>query len=178
MNQKVNEILQRVKSGDECAQNESLLQISLILEMNTYCLEISDRINQYGNLLARDLLLIHLNKDEQKEIIDYLRELAINSNSLIGKVLWPIGKAIPSIGIESLLVLIQKYSNRLDNSESYQALISLDNFLLFDDEGILNIDIKNHLQERDVTPFLLSKILSDDPRLAMLAKRILEELNL
>jgi hypothetical protein len=178
MNQTVNDILQRVKSGDECVQSESLLQISLILEINTYCLEISDRINQYGNLLTRDLLLINLNKDEQNEVINYLKELALSSDDFIGKFLWLIGKAIPSIGIEPLLILIQRYSNKLDDYESYQALISLDNFLLFDDEGILNEDIKNHLQQRDITPFLLSKSLSDDPRLAMLAKRILEELNL
>jgi hypothetical protein len=178
MNQAIRAILQSIKSENEQVQNEGLLQICLILEMNTYHLGASDRLSQYDNLLPRDLLLINLDKNDQYEIIDYLRELALSSDGLIGKVLWPMGKAIPSVGIESLLILIQKYSNKLDDDKSYQALISLENFLLFDDEGILSADIKNHLQQREITAFLLSKSLSDDPRLAEIAKRILEKVNL
>ena len=167
-------VLEKIEAEEDQIDRESIFQIAMLLEKsNTITNET------YISLLPPELLSVTLNDREQQEIVKLLSTLTPN-NSTNSLLFWTLGKAKPKFGIAPLLSLIHRFSNKFDDEAAYQAVIALDNFLIFNKfkESKMMPEIVQSLKENDPRPFLYKVVNSNNFRLAEISQALLKKLEL
>lgn len=163
MNHLINELFKKIKSDDEHIRSNAITDISLVLEMNSWQLPLEKRMSRYRILIKEELININLSQSEEAEIIEFLQKEIIDLNKSTYSLLFTIGKASSSTGLAPLLDIIKNYSGGFNANESYQALVSLERLLFWDDNGINDYQLsdekkRNLLYQSNPIPFIESKL--------------------
>ncbi|MEH2292110.1 hypothetical protein [Nostoc sp.] len=163
MNHLINEIFVNIKSDDEHICSNAITDISFILEIYSWQLPQDKRRSRYESLIKQELIDINLTENEESEIVEFLQRQIIDSNKFTSSLLFTIGKTSSKTGLVPLLDIIQNYSSEFDTNESYQALVSLERLLFWDDNGIENFGLsdeqkRNIISQTNPTPFIESKL--------------------
>ncbi len=163
MNHLINELFVNIKSDDEGVRSNAITDISFILEINSWQLPLDKRMSKYESLIKQELININLTKSEEAEIVEFLQREITDSNKSTSSLLFTIGKASSKTGLIPLLDIIQNYSSEFNTNESYQALVSLERLLFWDDNGIDNYGLsdeekRNIISQTNPTPFIESKL--------------------
>lgn len=163
MNHLINELFVNIKSDDEGVRSNAITDISFILEINSWQLPLDKRMSKYESLIKQELININLTKSEEAEIVEFLQREITDSNKSTSSLLFTIGKASSKTGLIPLLDIIQNSSSEFNTNESYQALVSLERLLFWDDNGIDNYGLsdeekRNIISQTNPTPFIESKL--------------------
>ncbi len=163
MNHLINELFVNIKSDDERVRSNAITDISFILEINSWQLPLDKRMSRYESLIKQELININLTESEEAEIVEFLQREITDSNKSTSSLLFTIGKASSKTGLLPLLDIIQNYSSEFNTNESYQALVSLERLLFWDDNGIDNYGLsdeekRNIISQTNPTPFIESKL--------------------
>jgi hypothetical protein len=167
-------LLESAISEDRATQDESILEIAMLLEKSTLMISGGTTSFPYESVLSPFWLAIKLDETDQKAIVEGLTAF-ISSDRRIASMLWALGKSLPTIGINPLLTLLHDYADEFTDEELYQALITLDNFLI-SDKGTLIPEIAGPIRHNNPLSSLQKMTGSRDPRLAKLARRVIENL--
>jgi len=148
-------------------------QIGMILERGSR--DVTGKDAFYELILPPYMLTLHLTENDQRDVVDYLRDLVRGGNRTHG-IIWAMGKASPYVAIAPLLDLIQNYSATFDAVTAHHSIVALDNCLLVTDNGRLDPELARQLDERDPLTFLREAATSDDQNVADPARRVLTKL--
>lgn len=154
MNSAVLEVMSRLKSGDTDTRSNAVTDLALLLEMHSWELDYEQRISRYETLLSGNLIGVNLNKQEQEEVIDFMKALVLNQDSLSSSLIWAIGKSTPSVGLGSTLEIIDHRFHRFSDEELYQLIIALGNFLCTDDTDLSGGQNRQAIFLSNLVPFL------------------------
>ncbi|MBD2593639.1 hypothetical protein H6G74_04755 [Nostoc spongiaeforme FACHB-130] len=164
MNHLINELFKKIKSDDERIRSNAITDISLVLEMNSWQLPLEKRMSRYRILIKEELININLSQSEEAEIIEFLQKEITEFNKSTYSLLFTIGQASSSTGLAPLLDIIKNYSGGFNANESYQALVSLERLLFWDDNGINDYQLsdekkRNLIYQSNPIPFIKSKLV-------------------
>lgn len=173
MNRALDELLQLAGSDDLSIQREAIFQLSLLLQRSN-TRGIPD--TAYRGLLAPNLMQMKLTESEQRKVVAKFRVL-INSPERTTGILSAIGRASPRIGIEPLLSVIREHWTEFDDETAYQAVIALDNFLVYGDRVQFIPEVTRELREQSPLPFLQKSSTSKERRLREHSQRLLRILD-
>ena len=158
MNHLINELFVNIKSDDERVRSNAVTDISFILEINSWQLPLDERLSRYDSLIKQELITINLTESEEAEIVEFLKREITDSNRTKSSLLFTIGKSSSKIGLLALLDIIENYSSEFNPNESYQALVSLERILFWNNYGLSNQEKRNLITEINPTPFIESKL--------------------
>ena len=160
-------LLERLQSTS-ASKNDAILPLALLLERST----------RWGNTdatheseLPRELLDNALSDAEHSEIVHTLGR-AILHEPENGSLYWALGKAKWEEGMGVLLRTLATRGDEIGEEPAYQAIIALENFLIADG-GRLLVGVQQEFEASDPRPFLESCLLSSQPRLSALSRRLL-----
>ena len=158
MKQEIVDLLLCLDSDDFQEKNNTISDIAILLEMNTYTLnggQISSVLNEYKCLLSEDLISVRLSIEEQNEIIDELTKRISINDKLGSSMFWAISKSHHTVGLPKLIQIIKCSWDTFDDEVAYQSIIALDNFIIF----CTDKDMKTKLlpMEKKVIDFLHNK---------------------
>jgi hypothetical protein len=152
----LNNLLKDISSADQKVQDEAVLNLALLLEKHS---SRPDSQSNYELVLPAYLHLVILSEDDQKKIIDVLSGL-LRSEKLSPRMLWALGKTTLREALPPLLKFIYYHADEVDDATVWQALASIENFLVFREDGRLDNQV-------------LSALIANNPiqPLARIAKR-------
>jgi len=93
-----------------------------------------------------------------------------------GSLYWALGKAKWEEGMGVLLRTLATRGDEIGEEPAYQAIIALENFLIADG-GRLLVGVQQEFEASDPRPFLESCLLSSQPRLSALSRRLLARID-
>ncbi|MGD2184437.1 hypothetical protein [Lusitaniella coriacea] len=134
MNKAIRDILDKIEQGTGKERERAILEIALIIEMNTLTLPEQTRIGRYELSLPWNFLFIRLDFHEQVEIAKKLSQIFIESDDILHGILWALGKTDRGVGLYPLTNIIFSRSEDFDTQGYHQAFLSLDNCLSHFDE--------------------------------------------
>jgi hypothetical protein len=127
-------------------------------------------IRNYRNLLSTgQYATIRLSEQEQREVVQRLAQIFINTNFCFSSLLWIMGKASSNAVLDAFLDLIQQHQSALNNQSIYQLLIGLEN-AISDQENEL---WKQKLAAETSIAFLENCAFHKDERISEVANRLL-----
>lgn len=165
MNHLIHELFVKIKSDDKHIRGNAITDISFVLEMNSWQLPLEERMSKYDIYIEQELININLSQSEEAEIVEFLQREIINLNKSTSSLLFTIGKASSKTALIPLLDIIQNYSCDFDENDFYQALVSLERLLFWDDYGLSDEEKRNIISQTNPTPIIEGKLALDNPSL-------------
>jgi hypothetical protein len=154
MQQAIEQLMESVESTNGDAENPDILNLGLLLEMNSYSGNRSDL--EKGSLLPASLQNVLLSKNEQTEIVSRLARLIQNSNNAKRKhFFWVFSKASPQVAFMPLVRIITELYISFDPETSYQALSALDHHIFQDHDEMMLANHSHELKNSAILEFLV-----------------------
>lgn len=162
MNHLIYELFNKARSENEKVSSNAITDLCCILEMNTWGLSKDKKITRYGGLVSQAVIEIEIDKDDEAEIVDFIHHEITNGNKFTSNLLFAMGQSSSKVALEPLIDVIVQYLDRFNENEFYQALISLERLLFFNES--LSVDEeKVILTKTNLLSIISKKILSFQP---------------
>jgi|GEM_PF-4258113 len=160
MNNLINQLFIRAKSEDQKVSSDAITALCCILEIKSWNLSKNKRYGRYSTYLSADIIELEI-IDEQDEIaiIEFLCTEVLKDNQCKSSILFAIGKATCKVALRPLIDKIEKQIDRFSENEVYQAFVSLERLLFFD-ESLPAKDAKEIIKQTNLIKVISIKILS------------------
>lgn len=162
MNYLVYQLFDKAKSENEKVSNNAVTDLCCILEMNTWNLPKDKSLSKYGGLVSQDVIELEINKHDEVEIVEFIHNEIVNGNKLTSNLLFAMGQASCEVAIMPLIDVIKKHLDRFDENEVYQAFISLERLLFFN-ESLSPEEEREIISNTKLLSVISRKILSFEP---------------
>lgn len=143
MNHLIYELFEKTKSEEEKVSSNAVTDLCCILEMKSWHMSKDTRISRFGGLVSQAVIDIEIDEDDEVEIVKKLHNEIVSGNKLTYSMLFALGKASCKVGLKPLIDIIEQHLDRFNENEVYQALISLERLLFFNE----SLSLK---EERDI----------------------------
>jgi hypothetical protein len=154
MDHSLQEIISQVKPGNSEVRSGAITDLALLLEMQAYELSYDQRISRYSAFLGDSLVKLTLNKQDQRELVDFIKTLILNQDELNSSLIWAIGKCTPDVGLTPILEIVDHQPLNFDDKELYQLTIALGNLLFFNDSNSFEEEDKQMIARSNLISFL------------------------
>ncbi len=126
--------------------SDTYVRLGLIIEMNTYNLDLNSRKFQYSSLLNTDELKIFLSDTEIGFLVAEISSYAVRAPRF-ASLYWAIGKVRAEIGLPHLLIAMSHLTDLNNEDDSImQALLVLEKYILeinFSEDKIIINSFRN-----------------------------------
>lgn len=158
----VRKLLDNIESEDKTLSENSVTEISFLLEMHSWNLTRDDRSSRYGSLTSQNLIEIEIDEDEQLEIVCFLRDAIAVDNDLNSGLIFAMGQSPAKLGLIPAIQVTERYLAQFGEDEFYQVLVSLERLLFFDES--LSLEEKSIIiRQSSLLKLIAQKVLSLQP---------------
>ena len=162
MNEKVVELIEKLKSCDEKVRRNAITDIGFILEMYSLKVSRDERFELFEGMLSPDLIELFLDETELSEIVVCLQEEIEARNQETGSLASVIGCTSAQTGLLPLATAIKNGIKNFNLGDLNQGLIALEELLFFDD-SLSDAEKKDIVLKNELMSKISAKILSETP---------------
>jgi len=160
MNALLETLLLEATSHEKETKSFAILRLALILEKHTIRNWYED--GTFVSELTEEMITLVLDKDEQRQLVTALCDLARAENDATrASLFWAIGKALGEVAGELLIELVREGYAELDGVTFHNAVIALQNCCITEDwqaannPGVPFFDLKIFIRQALAHPNLV-----------------------
>ena len=158
MDNLIYQIFEKTKSKDEKVSSNAVTDLCCILEINSWHMSEDMRASRFGGLVSQAVIDVEIDEHHEVEIVNFLYSEIVNGNKLISSMLFTLGQASSKTALRPLINIIEQRLDKFTENEFYQALVSLERLLFFDESLSLEEE-KNIIAKTNLLSLISMKIL-------------------
>ena len=169
MDMALENLLKELTSGNKKRRDEAVLCLAMLLEKHS---SRPDKQSNYELILPASLHSLSLSSEDQQAIIERLGDL-IESKEMLPSMLWALGKTTNSAAVLPLLRFINQHFQEADDDAIWQALIAIENFLVFDSNNQLRDEVVDYLNTENPLRSFTEIGKRQNPDIVKLSNRVI-----
>ena len=159
MNRIIDELFNKVKSQDKKISSNAVTALSFILEIHAWNIPKEDRMSRYSLFVPQEVVEAELDESEQAEVVKFISDEIENGSELTAGLLFAMGQSPAKVGLLPLIHIIERYLDKFNQDEVYQALVALERIMFFK-KSIPLEDLRQIIAETNLLNVISAKILS------------------
>ena len=162
MNPIIKNLFRTVELAEEQNSADAINALCCLLEKTSWNLSLEDSQSKYETYIPQEVIELEIEQQEEEQIVSFFQEQISKNHRYSPSILFSMGKASYRIAFKPLVNTIKQNLDRFEENEVYQAIISLERILFFD-EDVNYEDSKKIFEESKLLNHLSRKLLSLEP---------------